>query len=136
MVREIIHDEAFLSLPSVRATIADLQVAADLLDTLKANADRCVGMAANMIGVSKRIIAFNDGGKYTVMFNPAIVSAGGRYTAVEGCLSVSGQHTAERYSEIRVRYKDEGFSIGEQVYTGFTAQIIQHEIDHLNGRLI
>ena len=136
MVRPIMHDPIFLAQKSVPATAEDLPVAQDLLDTLLAHKDGCVGMAANMIGVLKRIIAFEDGGKYTVLFNPEIVKSSDPYEAEEGCLSLSGIRSTKRYRSIKVQYQNEKFQTRFKTYTGWTAQIIQHEIDHCNGILI
>lgn len=137
MIREIIHDPLFLSGKSEKATKEDLQVAQDLLDTLIANRAGCVGMAANMIGVRKRIIVFDDQGKYTVMFNPEIVKCSGEYDTEEGCLSLLGDpRPCKRYQSIKVRWQNENFHTLTKTFVGFTAQIIQHEIDHCNGVLI
>ena len=136
MVREIVHDPMFLQRKSEDATQADLQTAQDLLDTLRANFDRCVGMAANMIGVAKRIIAINDNGKYLVMFNPEIISKFGEFETEEGCLSLEGVRPCTRYKEIEVDYLDQNFKKKHGKYTGWTAQIIQHEVDHCNGVVI
>ena len=136
MVREIVHDPMFLQRKSEDATQADLQTAQDLLDTLRANFDRCVGMAANMIGVAKRIIAVNDNGKYLVMFNPEIISKFGEFETEEGCLSLPGIRPCTRYKNITVTYLDENFKKQRNRFSGWTAQIIQHEIDHCNGVLI
>ena len=137
MVKEVIHDPILLAMKSEKATIEDLQVAEDLLDTLTANAAGCVGMAANMIGVRKRIIAFDDNGKFTVMFNPEIIKCSGEYDTEEGCLSLLGDpRPCKRYQSIKVRYQNEKFQQLTKTYVGFTAQIIQHEIDHCNGILI
>ena len=136
MVREIMKDQFFLSMKSAPATMDDLEIARDLLETLKANAAGCVGMAANMIGVSKRIIAFDNEGTYMVMFNPEIVKQDGPYTAEEGCLSLPGVRSAKRYRSIKVKYQNEAFQTRFKTFTGWTAQIIQHEIDHCNGILI
>ena len=127
MVREIVHDPMFLQRKSDDATQADLQTAQDLLDTLRANFDRCVGMAANMIGVAKRIIAINDNGKYLVMFNPEIISKFGEFETEEGCLSLEGVRPCTRYKEIEVDYLDQNFKKKHGKYTGWTAQIIQHD---------
>ena len=129
-------DPIFLAQKSVPATKEDLPVAQDLLDTLTAHKDGCVGMAANMIGVSKRIIAFDNEGKYMVMFNPEIVKRSEPYEAEEGCLSLSGTRKAKRYRSIKVQYQNEQFQTRLKTFTGWTAQIIQHEIDHCNGVLI
>ena len=136
MIREIMRDEAFLSQKAEPATLEDLPVAQDLLDTLTAHKDGCVGMAANMIGVRKRIIAFDGEGKYIVMFNPEIVKKSGPYEAEEGCLSLTGTRKAKRWQSIKVRYQNEQFQIRFKTFTGWTAQIIQHEIDHCEGILI
>ena len=136
MVRELIHDPLFLALKSIPAGREDLEVARDLLDTLSTNAEGCVGMAANMIGVAKRIIAFDNEGTYMVMFNPEIVKTSGPYTTEEGCLSLPGRRTAKRYQSIKVQYQTETFQTRLKTFTGWTAQIIQHEIDHCNGILI
>ena len=129
-------DPIFLAQKSAPATKEDLQVAQDLLDTLTAHKDGCVGMAANMIGVSKRIIAFDNEGKYMVMFNPEIVKRSEPYEAEEGCLSLPGTRKAKRYRSIKVQYQNEQFQTRLKTFTGWTAQIIQHEIDHCNGVLI
>lgn len=136
MIREIIHDTFILQMKSQPADESDMQTALDLLDTLKANAEHCVGMAANMIGVSKRIIVFNDNGVYTVMFNPEIIKCSGAYEAEEGCLSLSGTRKAKRYRSIKVKFENEKLQSRIKTYTDLTAQIIQHEIDHCNGILI
>ncbi len=136
MVRKIVKDPIFLAQKSVQASEDDLCTARDLKDTLAANADRCVGMAANMIGELKRIIAFDDNGTVTVMFNPEIIEASGKYQTEEGCLSLSGTRTAVRYRCISVEYQDFMFQTKQKKYTGWAAQIIQHEIDHCNGILI
>ena len=136
MVRPIMHDPIFLARPSVPATPEDVQIGQDLLETLEAHKEGCVGMAANMIGVSKRIIAVDDEGKYLLMYNPEIVKCSGQYDAEEGCLSLSGVRPAKRYQSIKVRYQNEQFQVRLKTFTGWTAQIIQHEIDHCNGILI
>ena len=136
MIKPITKDPIFLAQKSVPATILDLPVAQDLKDTLEAHREGCVGMAANMIGVSKRIIVFDDHGSATVMFNPEIVKCSGAYEAEEGCLSLSGVRKTRRWRQIKVRYQNEHFETRLKTYTGFTAQIIQHEIDHCNGVLI
>ena len=136
MIKEIVRDPIFLQIKSEPATEADLQTARDLLDTLEAHRDGCVGMAANMIGVSKRIIAFDDNGKYSVMINPEIVKFSGAYEAEEGCLSLSGTRKTKRFRSVKVSYLNENMQPRVKTYTGFTAQIIQHEIDHCNGILI
>ena len=136
MVRPVMKDQLFLSRRSIPATPEDLEIARDLLDTLTANAAGCVGMAANMIGINKRIIAFDNGGTYMVMFNPEIVKQEGPYSTEEGCLSLPGKRPAKRYRSIKVKYQNETFQTRLKTFTGWTAQIIQHEIDHCNGILI
>lgn len=137
MVKELMHDPIFLGGKSEVATIDDLQTAQDLLDTLMAHKDSCVGMAANMIGVKKRIIAFDKEGKYIVMFNPEIIKKSGPFEAEESCLSLlGGPRKCKRYQSIKVRWQTEKFETRIKTFTGWTAQIIQHEIDHLNGVLI
>ena len=136
MIQPIMKDPIFLAQKSVPATKEDLPVAQDLLDTLTAHKAGCVGMAANMIGVSKRIIAFDNEGKYMVMFNPEIVKRSELYEAEEGCLSLPGTRKAKRWRSIKVQYQNEQFQIRFKTFTGWTAQIIQHEIDHCNGVLI
>ncbi len=136
MIRPIMKDPVFLSQKSAPATADDITVAQDLLETLIAHKDGCVGMAANMIGVAKRIIAFDDGGKYTVMFNPEIIKKSDLYETEEGCLSLEGVRKAKRYKSIKVQYQTEAMQTRLKTYTGWTAQIIQHEIDHCNGILI
>ena len=136
MIKPIVKDIFFLGQKSEAATKQDLPIGQDLQDTLNANRDRCVGMAANMIGEAKRIIIFDDNGTATVMFNPEILRQAEPYTAEEGCLSHTGTRKARRYRSIKVRYQNEQFQTRLKTYTGFTAQIIQHEIDHCNGVLI
>ena len=136
MIRPIMKDPMFLSRKSLPATKDDLQVARDLFDTLTANADGCVGMAANMIGVLKRIIIFDNNGLYTVMFNPEIISCSGEYETEEGCLSLSGVRKTKRWQNITVKWQNMLLQTQTTTYTGWTAQIIQHEIDHCNGILI
>lgn len=136
MVREIMRDEFFLSQPSQTATKEDLPVAQDLLDTLEAHKDGCVGMAANMIGVSKRIIAFDNEGTYMVMFNPQIVKKSEPYGAEEGCLSLIGTRKTKRWKSIKVQYETAEFQTRLKTFTGWTAQIIQHEVDHCDGIII
>ena len=136
MVREIMRDEAFLSQKAEPATQDDLNIAQDLLDTLTAHKTGCVGMAANMIGVCKRIIVFDNEGKYMVMFNPEIIKKSGPYEAEEGCLSLTGIRKAKRWKSIKVQYQNEQFQTRFKTFTGWTAQIIQHEIDHCEEVLI
>ncbi len=136
MERPIVKDPIFLAQKSAPATEADAETARDLLDTLAAHRDGCVGMAANMIGVSRRIIVFDDAGTPTVLFNPEIVRREGPYEAEEGCLSLPGVRKTKRWRSIKLRYQNERFQVRLKTYTGWTAQIIQHEIDHCDGILI
>ena len=136
MVRELVHDPILLARVSEPAVKEDWAVAQDLLETLIHHKEGCVGMAANMIGVHKRIIAFTDGKEYKLMFNPEIVKSSGVYTAQEGCLSLPGIRETKRFRSIKVRYENENFEVRFKTYTDWTAQIIQHEIDHCNGILI
>ena len=136
MIRDICKDVLFLAHKSEPATSEDIPVAADLLETLEAHADGCVGMAANMIGVAKRIIAFDDEGTYRVLFNPEIVKKSGPYETEEGCLSLTGTRKTKRWKTIKVQYQDEQFRVRFKTWTGWSAQIIQHEIDHCEGILI
>lgn len=136
MIREIVKDTFFLSRKSTICTKDDLSVVQDLTDTLKANQNRCVGMAANMIGFNKNIIVFYDGSLLCVMLNPSITKKKGEYTCEEGCLSLDGVRQTKRYHEITVNYEDSGFHKHTKKYSGYTAQIIQHEIDHLQGIVI
>ena len=137
MIRPIVHDPLFLAMPSAPAELGDTQVAEDLLDTLRSHREDCVGMAANMIGVRKCIIAFDNEGTDMVMFNPVIVKKSGPYEAEEGCLSLQGgPRKAKRYQTIKVQYQNEKMQIRRKTFTGWTAQIIQHEIDHCAGVLI
>ena len=137
MVRELMHDPIFLAQKSTEATKDDLDIARDLLETLAAHKETCVGMAANMIGVAKRIIAFDNDGKYMVMLNPEILKASGEYETEESCLSLlGGPRKTKRYQKIKVRYQTEAFQIRLKTFEGWTAQIIQHEVDHCNGVLI
>jgi len=136
MVCEIMKDVAFLSQKAEEATARDISVGIDLLDTLEAHKDGCVGMAANMIGVNKRIIVFDDDGKYTLMFNPVIIKKSSPYQAEEGCLSLEGTRMTKRWKSIKVQYQNEKFQTRIKTFTDFTAQIIQHEIDHCDGIII
>lgn len=136
MVKPIMRALFFLRQKAEKATEADRQIAIDLLDTLKAHEDGCVGMAANMIGVNKAIIAVNMGFMNVAMFNPKIVKRNGKYETEEGCLSLDGVRKCVRYQEIEVEYEDINFKRQRQKYSGWTAQIIQHECDHLNGIII
>ncbi len=136
MIREIVHDPVFLAQPSTPATEADLPIAADLIDTLKANMDRCVGMAANMIGEQKRIIAIMKGPIAVVMINPKIISRFGEYETEEACLSLEGTRKTKRYKSIRISWQDMRMQKHVGSLDGFQAQIVQHEIDHCDGILI
>ena len=136
MIREICRDETFLSQKAAPAAPDDLATAQDLLDTLTAHKDGCVGMAANMIGVCKRIIAFDNEGTYMVMFNPVIIRQSGPYEAQEGCLSLSGVRKTKRFQTVKVQWQNEKFQTRLKTFTGWTAEIIQHEIDHCEGILI
>ena len=136
MVREIMKDEVFLAEASEKATAEDTEIARDLLETLEAHKAGFVGMAANMIGVHKRIIAFDNEGSYMVMFNPEIVKKSGAYETEEGCLSLTGTRKTRRWQSIKVQYQNEKMQIRLKTFTGWTAQIIQHEIDHCNGIII
>ena len=136
MVKQIVRDIFFLGQPSEPATQADLSVGRDLLDTLQANREACVGMAANMIGVKKNIIIVNMGLIDVGMFNPVIISRRGRYETEEGCLSLEGVRKTTRYQEIEVEYYDSSWKKQRQKLSGWTAQIAQHEIDHLSGKII
>ncbi len=136
MIRDICKDEVFLAQKAEPATPEDISVALDLLETLEHHQDGCVGMAANMIGVSKRIIAFEDEDGYTVMFNPEIIKKSGPYDTEEGCLSLTGTRPTKRWQSIKVRWQNEKFQERLKTFTGWTAQIIQHEIDHCEGIII
>ena len=136
MIREICRDETFLVQKAAPATADDLATAQDLLDTLIAHKDGCVGMAANMIGVCKRIIVFDNEGTYMVMFNPVIVRQSGPYEAQEGCLSLTGVRKTKRFQTIKVQWQNEKFQTRLKTFTGWTAEIIRHEIDHCEGILI
>ena len=136
MVKKIMHDPLFLAQKSVDATEADKQIVTDLLDTFRANLEHCVGMAANMIGVKKNIIIVNMGFIDVVMFNPVIVSKRDMYETEEGCLSLDGVRKTTRYQEIEVEYYDFNWKKQRQKLSGWTAQICQHEIDHLSGKII
>ena len=137
MIKELIHDPILLARKSGIATKEDLQVAQDLLDTLTAHKDGCVGMAANMIGVHKRIIAFDNDGTYMVMFNPEIIKKSEPYETEEGCLSLlGGPRKCKRYKTIKVQWQTAEFQTRIKTFTGFPAQIIQHEVDHCDGILI
>ena len=136
MIRPIMKDPIFLARPSAPAGAEDLETARDLLETLEHHKQGCVGIAANMIGVAKRIIAFDNEGKYMLMLNPEIVKCSGQYETEEGCLSLTGVRKTKRYQSIKVRYQNEELQVRLKTFTGWTAQIIQHEIDHCNGVLI
>ncbi len=136
MIRPIMHDPLFLAQKSAPATTMDIQIITDLRDTLRANLDRCVGMAANMIGEKKRIIVFCNGPVLMIMVNPEITACSGEYETEEGCLSLKGVRKTKRYQKITVKYQDQAFKQRTDSFDGFTAQIIQHEIDHCNGILI
>ena len=137
MIKELVHDPLILGRKSEPATKEDLFIAEDLLDTLKAHHETCVGMAANMIGVHKRIIAFNDNGSYMAMFNPEILRSSDPYETEESCLSLlGGPRRCKRFHSIKVQWQTADFQLRIKTFTGWTAQIIQHEIDHCNGILI
>ncbi len=137
MIKELMHDPIFLGQKSENAVKEDLQVAIDLKDTLLAHKEGCVGMAANMIGVKKNIIAFFDGNECVVMLNPIIMKTAEPYDTEEGCLSLlGGPRKTKRYRKIKVQYQTIDFKVRIKNYEGFTAQIIQHEVDHCNGVLI
>ena len=136
MICEICKEESFLSQRAEIATPADWTTAQDLLDTLRFHKDSCVGMAANMIGVNKRIIVFGNDGDYVLMFNPVIVKKSSPYEVVEGCLSLTGTRSVKRYKSIKVQWQNEDFQTRLKTFTGWTAEIIQHEIDHCEGILI
>ena len=137
MIRPLVHDPLLLARKSVPATKEDLETARDLMDTLVSHKDACVGMAANMIGITKRIIAFDCDGTYMVMLNPEIISSSGEYETEESCLSLlGGPRKTKRFQKIKVRWQTEDLQTRIKTFTGWTAQIIQHEIDHCNGILI
>jgi len=137
MVKELMHDPIFLAQKSVPATAEDLDSVRDLLDTLEFHKDSCVGMAANMIGIARRIIVFDNEGTPMAMLNPEILKAEGAYEAEEGCLSLlGGPRKTKRYRKIKVRYQNLQLQTRIKTFTGWTAQIIQHEVDHCNGILI
>lgn len=137
MVKDLIHDPILLAAKSTDATADDLNTAEDLLDTLKAHSETCVGMAANMVGERKRIICFTDGKEYVTMFNPEIIKKTEPFETEEGCLSlIGGPRKCKRYRKIKVRFQNARLETRLRTYTGFTAQIIQHEVDHCNGILI
>ena len=137
MVKELVHDPILLARKSVPAGKGDLDIARDLLDTLAAHKETCVGMAANMIGVRKRIIVFDNEGSYMTMFNPEILKAEGEYEAEEGCLSLlGGPRKTKRFRKIKVRWQTEALQTRIKTFSDWTAQIIQHEVDHCNGILI
>lgn len=136
MIRPIVTSPMMLRMPSVDATRDDAAIGQDLLDTLAAHTHECVGMAANMIGQHKRIIVVQDGPRARLMYNPVIVERANEYQTEEGCLSLPGMRPATRYRRIRVSYLDESFIPHTETFTGYTAQIIQHEVDHCDGILI
>lgn len=136
MIRPLCKDELFLAQKAELATAEDLPLGRDLLDTLLAHKDRCVGMAANMIGVNKSIIAVEDDGKYLLLFNPVILKRSGPYETQEACLSLTGTRPARRFQSIKVQWQNEAFQTRIKTFTGWTAQIIQHEIDHCEGIVI
>lgn len=136
MIREICKDETFLAQKAEIATVDDLETAHDLLDTLIAHKEGCVGMAANMIGVNKRIIVFENDGDYALMLNPVIVKCAEPYMTEEGCLSLEGTRKVRRYKTVKVQWQNEKFQTRLKTFTGYTAQIIQHEIDHCDGIII
>ena len=136
MIRDICRDETFLAQRAERAGLEDLETARDLLDTLTAYKESCVGMAANMIGVNKRIIVFDNEGEYMVMLNPVIVKQSGPYETEEGCLSLTGRRKTKRFQTIKVQWQNEKLQTRLKTFTGWTTEIIQHEIDHCDGILI
>lgn len=137
MIKELVHDPIFLAQKSEDATSEDIQTAVDLLETLKFHKESCVGMAANMIGIKKKIICFDNNGEYMIMYNPEILKGTDAYTTEEGCLSLLGApRKTKRYKKIKVKYMNDGFAWRIKTFDGWTAQIIQHEIDHCNGVLI
>ena len=136
MIRDICRDETFLAQRAERAGLEDLETARNLLDTLAAHKESCVGMAANMIGVNKRIIVFDNEGEYMVMLNPVIVKQSGPYETEEGCLSLTGRRKTKRFQTIKVQWQNEKLQTRLKTFTGWTAEIIQHEIDHCDGILI
>ena len=136
MIRSIVTSPVLLAMPSVDATPEDAGVGQDLIDTLAAHKDECVGLAANMIGVRKRVIVASDEDTPLLMYNPKIVETAGEYRTEEGCLSLSGMRPCTRYKRIKVTYLDASFAPRTKAFAGYTAQIIQHEIDHCNGVVI
>lgn len=136
MIKPIMKDVLFLSRKSENAVPADVNIADDLIDTLKAHSESCVGMAANMIGVNKRIIVINVGILFIEMFNPVILKQSMPYKTEEGCLSLTGKRKTQRFNHIEVKYQDRSFKTHTQEFSGWTAQIIQHEIDHCDGIII
>ena len=136
MIRGIVTSRIFLMRPSVKATPYEAQVGKDLLDTLAAHRPECLGMAANMIGVTRRIIAFVDKGVPTLMYNPQILERSGEYQTTESCLSLPMETEVTRYKRIKVRFQDESFKWHEREYEGVTAQVIQHEVDHCDGIIV
>ena len=137
MIKELMHDPIFLAQKSETADKNDIQTANDLRDTLEANRERCVGMAANMIGVKKRMICFVSDGEYMIMFNPEIIKQSDPYDTEEGCLSLlGGPRKCKRYKKIKVKYQNEDMQVRIKTFSDFTAQIIQHEMNHFDGKVI
>ena len=136
MIKDIINDEMFLAMKSADAAIEDIKIGEDLLDTLKSHQNECVGMAANMIGVNKRIIAFETENGYMIMYNPIIIKKSESYETEEGCLSLKGKRKCKRYRNIKVQYQNEKMEIRFKSFKDWTAEIIQHEIDHCDGIII
>lgn len=136
MIKPIIRDTDFLQIPSQEATKEDLSVGEDLLDTLQSNQETCVGLAANMIGVSKRIVVIRDKSDYLLLFNPKMISFSKPFQTKEGCLSLLGERETTRYEKIKIEYQTREFQTRFKTFTGWTAQIIQHELDHCDGILI
>lgn len=136
MIREIVREISFLSLPATDATAEDLPIMQDLFDTLAAHKNECVGMAANMIGKNKKIIIFNNNGAPMSVFNPQIVKKSDPYETVESCLSLEGSRRVTRYKTIKLIYQTADMKTRQKTFTGYTAQIIQHEVDHLKGIII
>lgn len=136
MVKPVVHDSIFLSIPSKPAVRDDMSVGQDLMDTLLAHRQHCAGMAANMIGVSKNIIVFEENGTPRIMYNPVLIQKAGEYETEEGCLSLTGERRTKRFFSVTVRYTDVNWKEQTKRYSGFIAQVIQHEMDHLKGILI
>lgn len=136
MIKDIVKDQFFLSRKSETATLEDAYIIDDLFDTLTYHKERCVGIAANMLGYLKTMMVVNDNGKYIILINPVILKAEGLYKTQEGCLSHIGEKEVSRYQKIKVEYLDEKYKKKIKTYVGYTAQIIQHELDHFEGKLI